>query len=108
MTGPTILLILLPLSAIIEHDIQAKSFSPSLFFKGRPKLPAEWNVMTRVNTSKRSIIFKPDTIFHTAPREMSAIPLCVKYVLSLTGDRTASMTDMFIKPVVCRTDNLPS
>ncbi len=52
--------------------------------------------------------FKPDTIFHTAPREMSAIPLRVKYVLSLTGDRTASMTDMFIKPVVCRTDNLPS
>lgn len=108
MTGPTIFLILLPLSAIIEHDIQAKSFSPSLFFKGRPELPAEWHVMTGVNTSKRSVIFKPDTIFHTAPREMSAIPLCVKCVLSLAGDRTASMTDMFIKPVVCRTDNLPS
>lgn len=27
MTGPTILLVLLPLLAIIEHDIQAKSFS---------------------------------------------------------------------------------
>lgn len=60
------------------------------------------------NTSKRSVIFKPDTIFHTPPRETSAIPLRVKCVPSLAGDITASMTDMFIKGVVCRTDNLPS